>query len=57
MGMYLVSLNSDQSPLISLVIFGVFAGFTILRNVIRLKNYPDEAESLLKVNADWAIHV
>lgn len=55
--MYLVSLNSDQSPLISLVIFGVFAGFTILRNVIRLKNYPDEAESLLKVNADWAIHV
>lgn len=57
MGMFFVSLNSDQSPLISLIIFGLFAGFTILRNVIRLKNYPDEAESLLKVSAECAIHV
>ncbi|KAK8795436.1 hypothetical protein WA538_004620 [Blastocystis sp. DL] len=36
------------SPLVSLVLFGAFAAFTILRNVIRLKNYPEEAESLLK---------
>ena len=41
----------------SLFIFGVFTAFTILRNVIRLKNYPEEAESLLKVSVECGIHM
>lgn len=40
----------------SLVLFGAFAAFTILRNVIRLKNYPEEAESLLKVIEKRSVH-
>ena len=40
----------------SLVLFGAFAAFTILRTVIRLKNYPEEAESLLKVSEKRSVH-
>lgn len=29
--------------------FGLYALFVIMRNVINLKNFPEEAESLLKV--------
>ncbi|KNB43037.1 dolichol-phosphate mannosyltransferase [Blastocystis sp. subtype 4] len=36
------------SPVISIVLFGIYAVYTIMSNVIRLKNYPEEAESLLK---------
>lgn len=28
----------------------MYAAYTIIRNVINLKNYPEEAESLLKVH-------
>ena len=38
-----------QSPVIGIVLFGAYAAVTILGNVIRLKNYPEEAESLLQV--------
>lgn len=35
--------------MIGVVGFGIYALYTIVKNVINLKNYPDEAESLLKV--------
>ncbi|KAK8826739.1 dolichol-phosphate mannosyltransferase subunit 3 [Blastocystis sp. ATCC 50177/Nand II] len=43
-----VFLLIQWSPVIGVVGFGIYALYTIVKNVINLKNYPDEAESLLK---------
>ena len=46
---YIIFASSRNSLMVAIIAFGIYAVYTIIRNVVNLKNYPEEAESLIRV--------